>query len=342
MNLIDRYVSAIGSQLPPKSRRDIETEIRSTLEDMLEERAAAAGRPADEPMIKDLLKEYGAPDKVAASYLPARYLIGPELYPIFSLVLKIVFTVLAVIWAIVFGLNLAYQAPASGSEWLTRLFPGLFQIMGGAVTAFGNIVLVFAIIQWLSAGKDFKDETKEPEWSPDDLSKEPEPDAVSLWEPVVAIVFIVLGLLVLNFYPQALGIFFFSGETSSFIPVLTDAFFRVLPWINLAWGVELLNNLLLLRSRRWTPPTRLIEIGLKVAGVAIAAVLLAGPPILALNAASLAEAGLPLSSAETLAGLLHTLVRWALIIAIIAGTFDALKELYRLITRRTPQPLAIK
>lgn len=75
---LDRDVSEIGKQLPRKSRGDIQTEIRSTLEDMLEERAAGAGRPADDEMVKELLKEYGTPDKVAQSYLPTQYLIGPR------------------------------------------------------------------------------------------------------------------------------------------------------------------------------------------------------------------------------------------------------------------------
>ena len=43
MNLIDRYVTDVGKYLPRRNRADIEAEIRSTLEDMLEERAQAPG-----------------------------------------------------------------------------------------------------------------------------------------------------------------------------------------------------------------------------------------------------------------------------------------------------------
>jgi len=46
MNLIDRYVAEVGKHLLlVKGRKDIENELRSTLEDMLEERAQAAGKP---------------------------------------------------------------------------------------------------------------------------------------------------------------------------------------------------------------------------------------------------------------------------------------------------------
>ena len=36
MKLLDRYVTEVGKYLPRKQRADIEQEIRSTLEDMLE------------------------------------------------------------------------------------------------------------------------------------------------------------------------------------------------------------------------------------------------------------------------------------------------------------------
>ena len=50
MNLIDRYVTEVGKHLPRKNRLDIETELRSTLEDMLEDRSQQTGRPADEAL----------------------------------------------------------------------------------------------------------------------------------------------------------------------------------------------------------------------------------------------------------------------------------------------------
>jgi hypothetical protein len=46
MNLIDTYVSEVGRHLPQKNRADIEAEIRSTIEDILEERSRKFGKPA--------------------------------------------------------------------------------------------------------------------------------------------------------------------------------------------------------------------------------------------------------------------------------------------------------
>ena len=146
MNLIERYVSEIGKHLPRKSRADIETEIRSTLEDMLEERSAKAGRPVDDEMVKELLKEYGAPDQVAATYLPEQYLIGPKLFPIFWLVLKIVGIVLTVLAIVGFGVRFG-MSDMGMQAFGSQLAKSALEYFGGIVSAFGNIVLIFAILE---------------------------------------------------------------------------------------------------------------------------------------------------------------------------------------------------
>src|SRR5688572_10690044 len=116
MNLIDKYIAEVGKHLPRNQRVDMEAEIRSTLEDMLEERKQAPGAVED-VMIIELLKEYGAPRKVAESYIGPRYLIGPRVYPIFELVTKIVLTVLLAIALAGLGIGLA-RSNMTGLELL--------------------------------------------------------------------------------------------------------------------------------------------------------------------------------------------------------------------------------
>ena len=45
-------------------------------------------------MSEEVLKEYGSPSKVDAAYHPTHYLIGPQMYPFFLMVVKIVLGVL--------------------------------------------------------------------------------------------------------------------------------------------------------------------------------------------------------------------------------------------------------
>ena len=106
MNLIDRYVAEVGKNLPQKNRSDIETELHSTLQDMLEERSRETRKPIDDELTAEILKEYGPPAKVAASYQPERYLIGPNLFPGFLTVIKVVLPIVAAIALVRLGITL--------------------------------------------------------------------------------------------------------------------------------------------------------------------------------------------------------------------------------------------
>jgi hypothetical protein len=341
MNLIDRYISEIGKRLPRKSRTDIETEIRSTLEDMLEERAAKAGRPADDEMVKELLKEYGAPDKVAATYLPDQYLIGPKLFPVFWLVLRIVGIVLTVLAVIGFGVRFG-MSDLTIQAFGSQLAKSALEYFGGIISAFGNIVLIFAIIERVIPKSEYEKELEEG-WDPNELTKEPEPDEVHIWEPIVTIAFTLLGLLVFNLYPQVLGITFPADGKWTVIPVLSDAFFRMLPWINVTWVLGIGLNVWLLRQGRWTPATRWFEIGLKVAGIVIAYVLLQGPSIIAITIESLVATGIfDPSTANVLVAMTHSAATIALAIAVIAGGIEVVQSVYKLLFKSAPRPLVIK
>ena len=96
MNLIDNYMNAVGSELPRKNRADIEAEIRSLIEDTLADRSKTLKRPADEEMTVEVLKEFGSPEKMAASYRRNDYLVGPRFFRLFLLIARIVLPVMGV------------------------------------------------------------------------------------------------------------------------------------------------------------------------------------------------------------------------------------------------------
>ena len=123
MNLIDLYAREVGYNLPEKMKADIEKEIRSLIEDNLEDESQKTGRPVDEEMQVEVLQRLGPPEKVAASYLPPRYLIGPELYPHFLTTLRIVLVVVAIVSTIGIGASLGANPETSNNiiEIITRL-----------------------------------------------------------------------------------------------------------------------------------------------------------------------------------------------------------------------------
>lgn len=337
MNLIDKYIAEVGKHLPRKNRADIEAEIRSTLEDMLEERKQAQG-VVDEAVIVALLKEYGPPREVAESYSGPRYLIGPRVYPIFELVTKIVLAVLLGIALVGLGISLA-RTSLTGPEFLLTVGNSVLGLLGGLITAFGNIVLVFAILERVLPAKEFEKETED--WNPAEFASEPDPDRVKFGEQIVGIFFLTLFLVILNLYPGVIGFGFFNENDWVFIsPVLTEAFFGYLPWINILLLLEIGCGIYLLRQGWWTAGLRIINILLNLAGIALAVVMLRGPALAELTPEQLA--GTPLAeSAEVFARLGNLLPTMVLIIVIIVSSIEVAQMVYHLVKSRPSPPYPV-
>src|SRR5690606_12112003 len=68
MNMVDIYVAEVGRNLPKKDRADLEQEIRSLIEDAIDDAAEAQGCERDEALVVEVLKQFGRPEEVAASY----------------------------------------------------------------------------------------------------------------------------------------------------------------------------------------------------------------------------------------------------------------------------------
>lgn len=336
MNLIDKYIAAVGKHLPRKNRADIEAEIRSTLEDMLEERKQATGEAEDNTVI-ELLKEYGAPRDVAASYTGPRYLIGPRVYPTFELVTKIVVAVLLAVTLVGLGIGLS-RSSLAGPEFLKTVGEGALNLLGGLITAFGNIVLVFAILERVLPAKEFEEEE---EWNPAELAKEPDPDRIKFGEQIFEMFFLVLFLIVFNLYPEIIGIGFFNDNDWVFIsPILTDAFFSYLPWLNVLILLQLGFNVYLLRHGVWNMTTRIMNILLELGSIALAVVMLRGPDLASLTPGQLA--GTPLAESAplfvTLARIVPTIV---LTIVIIVSSIEVAQMVYHLMKNRSTSPYPV-
>jgi hypothetical protein len=283
----------------------------------------------DDEMVRALLKEYGSPAKVAASYRPAQYLIGPRLFPTFELVTKIVLAVM--VGVSLAGLVFSVATHSSGPDFIQALGRFGLQLFGGLVSAFGNIVLVFAILERVVPASKWEAETSE-EWDPAELEAEPDPLLVKPAEPVFAIFFTLLGLIVLNVYPNVVGINFIQDGRWVNIPALSEAFFRYLPWINLLGLLQIGLNAVLLRTGRWTAASRIADVVLELGGIALAIAMLAGPTLVNITAKKLA--GTPLADASsTLVPLFSFLPALVILIIIVVSTIEVVKALYKMINR---------
>lgn len=142
MSVIDRYLRTVEFWLPKAQRKDVIAELGDDLRSQIEEREAELGRAMTDDEVKAFLDERGDPMTVAGRYLPPRYLIGPELFPIYRLVLKGVFLFYLVPSLLVGGVMVTFDVTPELSA------AGVIEYAWTvAVYAFAIITAIFALLQ---------------------------------------------------------------------------------------------------------------------------------------------------------------------------------------------------
>ncbi len=241
--LIERYVREVARRLPAKQRADVVRELRSTLLDALEDRFGPAPTWTHAAI---LLREYGPPKKVAASYRPEdRYLIGPEWFPAFSLVVRIVLAALSGALVLASALALVTRPAGEIGGILLGLVEGL---VDGGLIAFAIVVGVFHLLQ----------RTEKPPvefgegWDPAELPPATECDAVGRGEAIAGVVVppIFLGLLYL--FRDVIGVPVPGGGP----PLLNDVFLVHLPWLAASALAGMAVHAVLVWRHRWGWATR--------------------------------------------------------------------------------------
>jgi hypothetical protein len=279
MEIIDRYVHEIGEHLPWNLRADVEQELRSLLQESLEERARAGNRPADAELAGQVMREFGAPGEVAKRYLPQdQYLIGPRLFPAYKFAITIALIVIA---AVSGALLLAAITPAIGHREnlnLLSLVKTIGQFITTVVFNLALVTLVFAIIERAQANH----EAAAPAWSPAMLPPVKDPDRISQVGMVVGM-YMTLALAVLfNFYPEWVGFAVVNGRVN-LKGFLRPEFATYMPLINLFWALDFTLSLRVLRHGRWRRETRWAEFALGIYGAAILCLIVAGEPVFRLD-----------------------------------------------------------
>lgn len=330
--LIERYSLAVGRHLPKKGREDVLAEINTLVEDMLADRYPDSD-PTEEQLAA-ILEELGSPQKVAASYQPEKYLIGPRVYPLFLQVTKIVFAALsgALLLSFVLSTGVFQREEVELGQALLRFFPGL---INGLFSAFASLVIVFTIIE-----RTTPVEKLEIEWSVQDL---PEVEGPQSFRPVLLtweIAFSALIAVILNFFPQWLGIFSFSGGDWTFFPILSEDFFSLLPFLNIGVAADIARNVYILVQRGWNPVSEWVKLATDIYDIFLL-FLIASTPILGLHPDHLAFHNISstaVQSYEELLPVLSMAVHLGLWIAAIVITILTVIELIKRFTQ--PKPAA--
>ena len=210
MEILERYLYAIRMRLPKNSREEVIMELRSLLLDNIESKYG--DNPTD-AQIKESIKAFGSPAKIAAEYGQTKFIIRPEYTELYLMIIKIV--ALAIFGSLV----VAFLVQAVGGQLAdTNIAIEILKLFGnsiqGAIAASGTVTLIFFIISQVK--EDAEDELED-DWTPSDLPELPKSnEKVSIGESIAGIVFSLLAIVLFNAFPWIIEGFF--DTIFSYIP----------------------------------------------------------------------------------------------------------------------------
>jgi len=143
MDLIERYLASVRILLPKSKRDDIAAELRDVLTGRREEQAAELGRPLEEEEEERLLRDFGHPVIIAGRYGPQQYLIGPDLYPVYAFVLKLVLVIVGASALLAGIVSAATTSGAAGSSAQMAIAIA----WNGAFNTVAAVTIIFATLQ---------------------------------------------------------------------------------------------------------------------------------------------------------------------------------------------------
>lgn len=270
MSLVDRYVAEVGRHLPLVERADIEAEIRSTLEDTVEEQAQ--GKPASDETVSAVLQQFGEPELLAQKYSQTKnYLIGTHWYVIYMESLKrVLITALPISFLAIFLVKFAETQ---------KNFIGItLQAAGQTLNIWVYIVfwmtVAFVILERLGIkpgemehlGIDPVEPSirKNRAWTPDLLPQLPKPRQISIGEGITNVIMTLGGIGLVAFFASLLRVEDGSGN----FPLLHPNLWKV--WLPIFFGLAgltFIHDLFKLKIGNWTPALTITNILLSLASI---------------------------------------------------------------------------
>ena len=340
MKILNVYLDETRQHLPIKNRDDIIAEIRSVLMDMIEERNPNPGSTPDEAIIKAVLSDFGSPRQVARQYSKHQYLVGPQIFPVYLQVLKIVLTVVAAVS--ILGVIIAI---ISGSATENGFFITALETVGGLFSSlfitFGIVTLSFVLIERFSPPEwqaEFEDE-----WSPDDLKEKADQHRVKIPSLAVEITLGIFLIVLLNVYLDWIGIYFMGDSGWVSTPILNENFLRYVPWITAFIVLEIALNLYLIRKAYWDTPASIAMVSINLFKIGVLVAIIVGPTVISIDPTALQALNLELGvTAQTLSQQANTGFRILLGLVNFGIAVDTITHLIRILSLKRQSGYKIK
>ncbi|MBQ1073858.1 hypothetical protein KBX06_11910 [Micromonospora sp. C31] len=239
--LTDRYLAATLRSVPVARRAEIATELRASIEDMVEGRTAGGQDAAAAE--REVLTELGDPDKLAARYADRRLqLIGPAYYLAWSRLMKLLLSFIPVLVGVLVGLVTTAEGGSTGRGVGTGVVVA-FQV---AVQISFWVTVVFAVLERTRTPLHL------PEWSVDLLPENTPDRKISLADIAASVTF--LGLLIAYLVMQHFRSFV-STDGGENLPILDPALWNFwLPFLIAVLVASIGLEFAKYRTGRWTWP----------------------------------------------------------------------------------------
>jgi hypothetical protein len=170
MELLERYLQAVGQYLPTKSKMDTLAELRANLLAQMEGREEELGRPLTQGEVADVLEKHGRPMLVAARYLPQQYLIGPAWFPIYWFTLKKSFPFVVAVYVAAYVVTQVATTFVEGARGHFDIGAAIGHFPSVALTFWAWMTLGFAFFEF-AQGRYFQKVDFSKGWNPNDLPK---------------------------------------------------------------------------------------------------------------------------------------------------------------------------
>lgn len=146
MDLLERYLQAVGQYLPEASKNDVLAELRENLLAQMDDRAEEAGRPLNDGDVSAILLEHGKPEQVALRYLPQRSLIGPTVFPFYMFTLRRMLPLVVLAYTVAQA-ALLFLGGAEG-DLSGRIVTAVLKLFPVLLISAACLTLVFVLIEF--------------------------------------------------------------------------------------------------------------------------------------------------------------------------------------------------
>ncbi|MEH1169751.1 permease prefix domain 1-containing protein [Micromonospora sp. CPCC 205539] len=206
--LTDRYLAATLRSVPVQRREEIASELRASIEDMIEDRTGS-GQDATTAE-REVLTELGNPDRLAARYADRRLqLIGPTYYLVWLRLLKLLLSFIPAIVGVVVAVVDVAEGKGAGA-----IGSGIGTAIEVAVHVAFWLTLTFALID------RFQPVTDLPEWTVDQLPAAPVHRDIALPDTIASVVMLAVAIGYLPFQHYQSWVHDTDGSN---IPILDPA-----------------------------------------------------------------------------------------------------------------------